>query len=84
MRELLREHLILEKFLRHLSSNTLPTLHDDNALKVTKIQNALLEENVAALREGRYETYLLNKIEAIQRETEDRKRAHPNYPPPHQ
>jgi hypothetical protein len=63
----LREQLILEKFLKHLTNNTLPTLHDDNALKITKIQNQLLEENIAAFREGRYEAYLIGKIEALQK-----------------
>ena len=42
LRQLLKEQDILEKFLKGLESSNLPTLHDANALKVTRIQNALL------------------------------------------
>lgn len=64
-RDILREQLILQKFLKHLANNNLPTLHDENALRVTQIQNNLLQENVTAFREGRYEQYLVGKIEAL-------------------
>ena len=43
VRDLLREQDILDKFLKGLQSSNLPTLHDSNVLKVTRIQNALLE-----------------------------------------
>jgi hypothetical protein len=52
----------------------LPTLHDPNALQVTRIQNALLEENLSAFREGRYQQYLEGKVEALRREIEQKKR----------
>lgn len=47
-------------------------MHDDNALKVTRIQNQLLEENIAAFREGRYEAYLAGKVESLRKEVEEK------------
>ena len=73
-RELIREHHILEKFLKNLSANTLPTLQDENALKVTQVKNMMLQENVSAFREGRYEQYLAGKIQALNREIEESRR----------
>jgi hypothetical protein len=49
-------------------NNTLPTLHDDNALKITRVQNRMLEENITAFREGKYEQYLAGKVEAVRQE----------------